>query len=827
MATRGQIQIDVVADTSKFAADVRRQLKAATAGLKVKPVKIDGDAEPLKKKAREAAADVDKTLKKSFDQIKTRAEAAGAGIGRALVVGLIAAVSSGLGPLIASTASLFASFGPAILASVTAAVGGLVVLKVATLGVGEAIKQLAEGDLEKFDQALAKLSPNAQGFAKAIQSVLPQLREIKSTVQDRFFAGLDDDVKSVTANLSGPLKAGMGAVAGSLNGIVRAITAFLSSAKGVEFVNTIFEVTNVVLTRVKDAFGPLLDRFADWVIKAGDSGVNSMLTETLNTIKSLGAAASNVAGAIGAIYGGLTKDGPDVAKSLEDSTKALRDFLESAKAQEFLTTLRGALADLRDIFKQLGGDLISMLPALTGLASGGFGVLLGAVQGLLFVLGPVADALGGQKGLFEVLGGAIAVTVIAVKSYQTALAVAAVKQGIFNAVMTEGTIANRIFTAASNTSRVAMLLLSTGFAQAGAAATTLAASLYAQVTALLSTAAAWAATALQATLNTIRLIAYTVAVNAVRAATIAWTAVQWLLNAALTANPIGLIIAAIVALVAAIIYAYQNSETFRDIVDAAFSAIADAAIWLWENALKPLWDGIVAGFDLVSSAASVWWSTVSAYFNFLADVFITVRDGMASFVSSVISFFADLASGAGQRISNLIDFVRGIPGRVLSAIGNLGSLLFNAGANLIRGLIDGISSMVSSLTSRLSFITDLIPDWKGPEDKDRRLLVPSGRAIMEGLQTGIRSEEDDLRSQLAGITASISAPGVTPSTTSETSGGVRVWPAQRQGANFGLTIDSGGSRMENLLVEVISHAVRTRGGDVQKVLGGRVRAGVT
>lgn len=60
-------------------------------------------------------------------------------------------------------------------------------------------------------------------------------------------------------------------------------------------------------------------------------------------------------------------------------------------------------------------------------------------------------------------------------------------------------------------------------------------------------------------------------------ATAAWTAAQWLLNAALSANPIGLIIVAVAGLVAGIIVAYRESETFRNIVQGALNAVKTAA----------------------------------------------------------------------------------------------------------------------------------------------------------------------------------------------------------------------------------------------------------
>lgn len=67
--------------------------------------------------------------------------------------------------------------------------------------------------------------------------------------------------------------------------------------------------------------------------------------------------------------------------------------------------------------------------------------------------------------------------------------------------------------------------------------------------------------------------ASTTASIAASAASKAWAATQWLLNAALSANPIGLVVIAVAALVGGIILAYQKSETFRNIVDAAMDVV--------------------------------------------------------------------------------------------------------------------------------------------------------------------------------------------------------------------------------------------------------------
>lgn len=90
------------------------------------------------------------------------------------------------------------------------------------------------------------------------------------------------------------------------------------------------------------------------------------------------------------------------------------------------------------------------------------------------------------------------------------------------------------------------------------------------------------------------------------AATRVGAAAQWLLNAALTANPIGLVVVAIAALAAGLIYAYQHSETFRAVVDAAFKAIATAGTWLWNTILQPVVQMMIKGFQTVAS----WVSTL-------------------------------------------------------------------------------------------------------------------------------------------------------------------------------------------------------------------------
>ena len=67
------------------------------------------------------------------------------------------------------------------------------------------------------------------------------------------------------------------------------------------------------------------------------------------------------------------------------------------------------------------------------------------------------------------------------------------------------------------------------------------------------------------------------------------------LNFVMSANPIGLVVLAIAALVAGLVIAYKKSETFRKIVDGAMKAVGDAFTFLWNKAVQPALAFIVGG----------------------------------------------------------------------------------------------------------------------------------------------------------------------------------------------------------------------------------------
>lgn len=91
---------------------------------------------------------------------------------------------------------------------------------------------------------------------------------------------------------------------------------------------------------------------------------------------------------------------------------------------------------------------------------------------------------------------------------------------------------------------------------------------------------------------------------------------------------------------------------------------------------------------------------------------------------------------------NLVGFVRSLPRRILSALGNLAGLLFNAGVSIINGLWNGLKATAGKV---LAFIADLGGKIKGVFSKVLGIFSPStvfhglGRDLMQGLHDGVRA----------------------------------------------------------------------------------------
>lgn len=92
------------------------------------------------------------------------------------------------------------------------------------------------------------------------------------------------------------------------------------------------------------------------------------------------------------------------------------------------------------------------------------------------------------------------------------------------------------------------------------------------------------------------IVATNFAIKAYTVATQLATGVTWLLNAAMSANPFVLAALALAALIAAIVVAYKNSETFRNIIDSLWESLKRVGAFV-KDVLVGIFDTIKTSID--------------------------------------------------------------------------------------------------------------------------------------------------------------------------------------------------------------------------------------
>ena len=183
--------------------------------------------------------------------------------------------------------------------------------------------------------------------------------------------------------------------------------------------------------------------------------------------------------------------------------------------------------------------------------------------------------------------------------------------------------------------------------------------------------------------------------------------------------PIVAVIAGIALLVAGVIYAYKHFTTFRNIVNAVWEWLKGAVV-ATIGFIKDHWQ-LIVGIILGPIAA-------------VAAMIISHWDQVKSITSAAWDSVKSIVVSAWNGI---VSFFTGIPGKILGALGNLGSLLLNAGSSIMSGFLSGITSGFDKIKNFVGGIASWIGSHKGPLEYDRQLLVPHGGAIMAGFNEGL------------------------------------------------------------------------------------------
>jgi hypothetical protein len=314
--------------------------------------------------------------------------------------------------------------------------------------------------------------------------------------------------------------------------------------------------------------------------------------------------------------------------------------------------------------------------------------------------------------------------------------------------------------------------------------------------------------------------AYGLYVAIAAAVTRAWAIAQGIFNAVMMLNPIGLVVAAIAALVTIVVIAYQKSETFRQIVQAVWTTVKDwiigavegiAAAISWFGELPGLisgWFGAAKDWAIRQALAMVTW---------LAGWPRRVWSALASLggllLQTANSAFTRFRDAAVRKATAFVSWVRGLPGRISSAIGSLGGLLVSKGADIVRGLWNGIKSMGAWLKNTLiGWAKSMIP---GPIARALGIASPSkvmarevGRWIPAGVVEGVKSGQSAVDRTMAGLVTPL---GTYTGAAGAAMGGTSAAAGQR------LIVEVRGPEEMKRLIRTI--VVRDGGGSVQRAFG--------
>lgn len=221
----------------------------------------------------------------------------------------------------------------------------------------------------------------------------------------------------------------------------------------------------------------------------------------------------------------------------------------------------------------------------------------------------------------------------------------------------------------------------------------------------------------------------------------AWAAATWLVNAALSANPVVWIVAAIVGLIAAIVLLIQNWDLIREKWYAFWKFIGSviSAVWgfIWGK-ITSVWWAII---DWVISVGQTLWSGLEALWD---SIVLGAQESWDSLVSSV--------SGLGQRISTALSEMWN---DVTEFFSNLD--LFESGAKLLDTFIEGIKSKVSSLVgtveNALASVREYLP-FSDAHTGPLSQLTLSGTRMMTTLGEGVGQGAPALLASVSGALGS-------------------------------------------------------------------------
>jgi hypothetical protein len=555
----------------------------------------------------------------------------------------------------------------------------------------------ASQSASKLQQALAALSPAGQEFARFLAGLKPQLDSLKATAQAGLLPGVELGIKSLL-----PLMPEFTTLIKSVSVALGDMAARTGAALNSPFWRGFFDFVNGEAAPSLRIFGQVLGNLA--------TGFAGLLV-----------AFKPVWDQMGQGMLGLSQRFADFGKTAGQNS-AFQQFLAYVKTEGPVVVrtfgdLFVVLVDIGRALGPLGGVVLGIVDDLAKIVAaippGWLAVIVPGLWGMyeawkavqLVMLGYKALSIVGENGKVIESFGKVTNAISAVKGagvWILETGKAAVSAALDVGVLALAWIRAGAAAVASAVKDAAAGLLAVGSAAASAAL---------DVGAL---ALAWVRVGIESAISGAVFLATALAEGVVSAATAVWTAAQWLLNAALDANPIGIVILAIGALVAIVILVAKNFDFFKGIVIACWDGIkiasqaawdyvlhpifnfitevikgvGDVFVWLWHNVVEPVWAGIKVVFDALMGGVHA----IADSFNWAIGVIQTAWNKLGDIAKAPVNFVIDMVYNHG-----IVPVWNGIAG--VFGLGQLQPAALLAEGGVIPGYAPGVDT-VPALLSR-------------------------------------------------------------------------------------------------------------------------------
>lgn len=230
--------------------------------------------------------------------------------------------------------------------------------------------------------------------------------------------------------------------------------------------------------------------------------------------------------------------------------------------------------------------------------------------------------------------------------------------------------------------------------------------------------------------------------NAVKLALDGMTLSQWLLNAAMNANPIVLIVSLIAGLIAAIIVLWNTNEDFRNAVMSIFQAVGDF--------IGGVIDGIVSFFTV----------TIPGAIDSMLTWFQELPDKIGGFFTDVLN---GIASWAGDMKDKALEAAQGVWDNIVNTITGLPDKMLEIGGNIVSGIWDGITGAWDWLKGKITGFADGIvggfTDALGIHSPSKVMAEKVGRNVAAGIVVGYE-DYDPMKAITRSVNRGVSMMGV-------------------------------------------------------------------